>query len=118
MEVRGWKGEPVSIVDALDGAERAFLVDAVRSGAAPEDGSPARRRRGAGAGDALRRLDAHARGRRSDRAGEDPRTPPGAVVLYGIEAESIAAGDELTPAVAQAVDAVVEEVLAECTSSR
>jgi hydrogenase maturation protease len=38
---------------------------------------------------------------------------PGRVVLYGIEAERIAAGAELTPAVSSAVDEVVERVLAE-----
>lgn len=118
MEVRELEGEPVSIVDALDGADRAFLVDAVRSGAAPgtvhrldvsEEPVPATLSAASthtlGVGEAIEL--ARALGRL-----------PARVVLYGIEADSIAAGDELTPAVAQAVDTVVEEVLAECTSNR
>ncbi|MGH3081638.1 MAG: hydrogenase maturation protease [Gaiellaceae bacterium] len=118
VEVRELEGEPVSIVDAFDGADRAFLVDAVSSGAAPgtvhrldvsEKPVPATLSAASthtlGVGEAIEL--ARALGRL-----------PARVVLYGIEAESIAAGDELTPAVAQAVDAVVEEVLAECTSSR
>jgi hydrogenase maturation protease len=118
VDVRELEGEPVSIVDALDGADRAFLVDAVSSGAAPgtvhrldvsEEPVPAALSAASthtlGVGEAIEL--ARALGRL-----------PARVVLYGIEAESIAAGDELTPAVAQAVGAVVEEVLAECTSSR
>jgi hydrogenase maturation protease len=118
VEVRELEGEPVSIVDALDGADRAFLVDAVRSGAAPgtvhrldvsEQPVPATLSAASthtlGVGEAIELARA---------LGRLPRH----VVLYGIEAESIAAGEELTPAVALAVDTVAEEVVAECTSSR
>jgi hydrogenase maturation protease len=118
VDVRELEGEPVSIVDALDGATEAFLVDAVRSGAEPgtvhrldvtNEPVPATLSAASthtlGVGEAVEL--ARALGRL-----------PGRVVLYGIEAESIAAGDELTPAVARAVDVVVEELLAECTSSR
>jgi hydrogenase maturation protease len=35
---------------------------------------------------------------------------PARVVVYGIEAESLAAGEELTPAVERAVDDVVEQL--------
>ena len=38
---------------------------------------------------------------------------PARIVLYGIEAESIAAGGDLTPAVARAVDEAVERLLGE-----
>ena len=118
VEVRELEGEPVSIVDALDGAERGVSRRRGPSGAQPGtvhridvDEAPVPATLSAasthtlGVGEAIEL--ARALGRL-----------PARVVLYGIEAESIAAGDELTPAVAQAVDAVVEEVLAECTSSR
>jgi hydrogenase maturation protease len=117
VEVRELEGEPVSIVDALDGAEEAILVDAVRSGSA------------AGM---VHRIDVSAQpipatmsaasthtlgvGEAIELARALGRLPP-RVVLYGIEAESIAAGDDLTPAVAAAVPVVAEEVLAECTSN-
>jgi hydrogenase maturation protease len=118
VEVLELEGEPVSLVDALAGADEVFLVDAVRSGAEPgtvhridaSDGPvPARLSAASthtlGVGEALELARA---------LGRLPRR----VVLYGIEAESLAAGEELTPAVVRAVDEVVGQVLAECTSSR
>jgi hydrogenase maturation protease len=113
VEVRSLEGEPVSLVEALDGAEEALLVDAVRSGApagtvhridATDEPVPATMSAASthtlGVGEAIEL--ARALGRL-----------PARVVLYGIEAERIAAGAELTPAVARAVDEVVESVLAE-----
>lgn len=111
--VKALEGEPVSLVEALDGAEEALLVDAVRSGApagtvhridATDEPVPATMSAASthtlGVGEAIEL--ARALGRL-----------PGRVVLYGIEAERIAAGAELTPAVSSAVDEVVERVLAE-----
>ncbi|HXV35346.1 MAG TPA: hydrogenase maturation protease [Gaiellaceae bacterium] len=111
------EGEPVSLVDALTGAEEAFVVDAVRSGSEPgtvhridASGEPVPATLSAasthtlGVGEAIELARA---------LGRLPRR----VVLYGIEAQSLAAGEELTPPVARGVDEVVEQVLAECTSS-
>ena len=118
MNVRELEGEPVSIVDALDDADEAFLVDAVRSGSAP--GTVHRIDVSAGPVPAtLFAASTHTLG--VGEAIELARALgrlPTRVILYGIEAESIEAGDELTPSVATAVGAVTEEVLAECTSSR
>ena len=118
VEVRELEGEPVSIVDALAGADEAFLVDAVRSGSAAgtvhridvsDEPVPATLSAASthtlGVGEAIELARA---------LGRLPRR----VFLIGIEVESIAAGDDLTPAVAAAVRIVAEEVLAECTSSR
>jgi hydrogenase maturation protease len=118
VEVRELEGEPVSIVEAIDGADEAFLIDAVRSGARPgavhridvsDEPVPATLSAASthtlGVGEAIEL--ARSLGRLPSR-----------VVLYGIEAESLAAGEGLTPAVARAVDEVVERVLTECTSRR
>jgi hydrogenase maturation protease len=116
FEVRELEGEPVSIVEALDGADEVVLVDAVSAGGAPGT---------------VHRIDAsdepipatlHAASTHTLGVGEAielarslGRLPP-KVVLYGIEAGRLAAGDELTPAVARAVDEVVERVVAEYTA--
>jgi hydrogenase maturation protease len=110
------EGEPVSLVEAFDGADEAVLVDAVRSGAEPgtvhridatDDPVPA----------TLSAASTHTLGvGEAIELGRALGRLPRRIVLYGIEAESLAAGGELTPAVARAVDEVVERVLAECTS--
>ena len=110
------EGEPVSLVEAFDGADDAFLVDAVRSGAKPgtvhridatDDPVPA----------TLSAASTHTLGvGEAIELGRALGRLPRRIVLYGIEAESLSAGGELTPAVARAVDEVVERVLAECTS--
>ena len=113
VDVRLLEGEPVSLVEAWDGADEVFVVDAVRSGSPPgtvhrldASGGPlpatlsAASTHTLGVGEAIEL--ARALGRL-----------PARLVLYGIEAESIAAGAELTPAVARAVDEAVERLLAE-----
>ncbi|HEY7708160.1 MAG TPA: hydrogenase maturation protease [Gaiellaceae bacterium] len=113
VEVKALEGEPVSLVDAWDGAEDVFVVDAVRSGSPPgtvhrldatEEPLPATLSAASthtlGIGEAIEL--ARALGRL-----------PGRIVLYGIEAESIAAGASLTPPVEKAVDEVVERLLEE-----
>ena len=118
VEVKLLEGEPVSLVDAWDGADEVLLVDAVRSGAPP--GFVHRIDASAGPLPAtLTAASTHTLGvgeaiELARALGRLPRR----VVLYGIEAERIAAGAELTPAVARAVDDVVERILAECTSRR
>jgi hydrogenase maturation protease len=110
------EGEPVSLVEAFVGADDAFLVDAVRSGARPgtvhridATDQPVPATLSAASTHTLGVGEAIELGRALGRL-------PRRIVLYGIEAESLAAGGQLTPAVARAVDEVVERVLAECTS--
>jgi hydrogenase maturation protease len=115
------EGEPTALIDAWEGADSLWLVDAISSGA--EAGS-------------VHRLDA------SDRelpaglfststhhvglaeAVELARALgrlPRQVVVYGVEGGSFAVGEELTPAVAHAVDQVanaVREEVSECTRRR
>ena len=113
VEVRELEGEPVSLVDAWEGADDVFVLDAVRSGSPPGmvhriDASTgpipatlsAASTHTLGVGEAIEL--ARALGRL-----------PARLVLYGIEAERIAAGAELTPAVAGAVEDAVARVLAE-----
>jgi hydrogenase maturation protease len=113
VEIRELEGEPVSLVDAWEGADHVFVLDAVRSGSPPGtvhriDASTgpipatlsAASTHTLGVGEAIEL--ARALGRL-----------PARLVLYGIEAERIAAGAELTPAVAGAVDDAVGRVLAE-----
>ena len=118
VRVRELEGEPVGLVEALDGADEVFLIDAVRSGAPPGT---------------IHRLDAVAAPIPTALAAASTHTLgvgeaielaralgrlPRRVIVYGIEAASLAAGGELTPPVATAVAEVVERVVAECTSSR
>jgi hydrogenase maturation protease len=113
VEVRELEGEPVSLVEAWDGAAEVFVIDAVRSGSPPgtvhridaTDGPlpatlSAASTHTLGVGEAIEL--ARALGRL-----------PARLVLYGIEAESLAAGERLTPAVAAGVDEAVERLLAE-----
>lgn len=100
-------------MEAWEGADSVFVVDAVRSGAPPgtvhrleatDEPLPATLSAASthtlGVGEAIEL--ARALGRL-----------PARIVLYGIEAESIAAGADLTPPVARAVDEAVERLLGE-----
>jgi hydrogenase maturation protease len=117
IEVRELEGEPVSLVEAWDGAADVYLIDAVRSGSPPgtvhrldatDEALPATLSAASthtlGIGEAIELARA---------LGRLPRR----VVLYGIEAESIHAGASLTPAVAAAVDEVIERLLEEVIPS-
>jgi hydrogenase maturation protease len=116
VDVRILEGEPASLLDAWDGADDVLLVDAVRSGSAPGT---------------VHRLDASDRPLPATLTAASTHTLgvgeavelaralgrlPRRIVLYGIEAERVAAGADLTPSVAEAVDEVVERIVAECTS--
>jgi hydrogenase maturation protease len=110
-DAREHEGDPTALIELWRDAGEVIVVDAVRSGAAPGT---------------IRRVDATAaplpaslRTSTSTHAvgladaielaralGRLPRQ----VVVYGIEGERFAAGTGLTPAVAAAVDAVVEEL--------
>lgn len=120
-EVLEREGEPTALMDAWEGAEAVWLVDAVASGApsgtvhrvdAGEQELPA----------GLFRASTHAFGLAEavELARALGRLPARAVV-YGIEGARFEAGDELSPEVAAAVPRVAEalrEEVAACTSRR
>ena len=112
--------EPVQLLDAWAGADLGLLVDAVSSGAEPGT---------------VHRLDATAEPvpatvfRGSTHAfgvaevvelGRALGRLPGRLLIFGVEGAAFSAGDELTPAVAAAVEPLVDELLEEagCTSAR
>ena len=113
------EGEPTALIDAWEGADRVWLVDAVFSGApagtihrldASERALPAQLFRGSthhvGLAEAVEL--ARALGRL-----------PASTVVYGIEGAGFDVGAELSPAVAGAAERVatmVREEVAECTS--
>jgi hydrogenase maturation protease len=120
VDVLEREGEPTGLVDAWDGVDAVWLVDAVVSGAAPgtvhrldasEEELPAE----------LFRASTHHLG--LAEAVELARALgrlPASVVFFGIEAARVDAGDELTPEVAAAVDQVadaVREEVGRCTRS-
>ena len=121
VELMEREGEPTSLIDAWEGADAVWVVDAVSSGA--EAGT-------------LHRLDAGERELPAElfrtsthhfglaEAVELARAVgslPKRFVVFGIEAGELGLGNTLSPAVADAVDraaaAVREEVLG-CTSTR
>jgi hydrogenase maturation protease len=117
VELSEREGEPTALIDAWDGADALWLVDAVSSGAeagtihrldASELELPAE----------LFRASTHHVGLAEavELARALGRLPPKTVV-YGIEGGDFEVGDELTPAVAAAVERVAEAVreeVAEC----
>jgi hydrogenase maturation protease len=121
VEVLEREGEPSGLIDAFDGVEAMWLLDAVSSGASPgtvhrldavESALPAgmfgTSTHHLGLGEAVEL--ARALGRLPER-----------LVVFGVEGAEFGAGDGLAPEVeagaARAADAVREEVLA-CTSRR
>ncbi len=121
VEVLEREGEPTGLIDAWEGAEAVWLVDAVSSGAEPgtvlrhdasEQELPA----------ALFDTSTHHMG--LAEAVELARALgrlPGRTIVYGIEGGSFDTGDTLSPeveaAAARVAEAVREEV-AECTRKR
>ncbi len=121
VELLEREGEPTALIDAWEGASVLWLVDAVSSGVEPGT---------------LHRLDASARELPTDlfrrsthhvgvaEAVELARVLgrlPGRTIVFGIEGGSFEIGDELTPAVAAAVERTAEVVRGEvvaCTSGR
>jgi hydrogenase maturation protease len=110
-------GEPIGLVEALDGAGEVVLVDAVSSGSPAgtvhvfEAGSeplPAALF-GASSTHALGLAEAIELARSLGQL-------PGRVLVYGVEGENFAFGKGLSPEVAAAAERVVEEVKA-CTRS-
>ena len=120
VEVLTCEQEPLRLLDAWDGADLAIVVDAVASGAPPGtvhrfdatiEPVPATVFRGSthalGVGDAIEL--ARTLGRLPER-----------VLVFGIEGERFSAGEELSPAVAAAVEPLAATLLEEarCTSVR
>jgi hydrogenase maturation protease len=110
-------GEGAALIEAWQGATWVMLVDAVRSGASPGT---------------IHRLDARAAPMPTGffhysthafsvaEAIELARSLdqlPAHLVVYGIEGANFSAGIELSPAVEQAVEAVVERLAQEVTSA-
>jgi hydrogenase maturation protease len=113
VEVREHEGEPAGLIEAWDGSETAYVVDAVRSGAPPgtvhrievvDEPLPARRPRDSS--HALSLGEAVALGRALDRM-------PRRLALVGIEGSDFEAGEGLSPAVAAAVAEVADGLLGE-----
>jgi hydrogenase maturation protease len=110
-------GEPIGIVEALDGEDEVVLVDAVSTGASPgtlfvfEAGSDPLPTPifGAASTHSLGLAEALELARTLGRL-------PRRVVVYGIEGESFGFGKGLSSAVAEAADRLTEEVLG-CTRS-
>jgi hydrogenase maturation protease len=110
------EGEPTALLDAWDGADELWLVDAVSSGA--QAGTI--HRLDAGASElpaAVFRASTHHVG--LAEAVELARALgrlPVRTVVYGIEGGSFEVGETLTPAVAAAVERVSEDLRAELLS--
>jgi hydrogenase maturation protease len=118
VELAEREGEPTALLDAWEGADAVWIVDAVSSGAPPGT---------------VHRLDASVEALPADvfrtsthhvglaEAIELARVLgrlPEVTVVYGVEAASFAVGERLSPEVAAAVDriaAAVAEEVASCT---
>jgi hydrogenase maturation protease len=105
LEVVDWTGDPLGLLDRWDGVDRLVLIDAVVSGAAPgttrrfgPDAPFARTSEASTHGLGL--AEALALGRALGRL-------PERIEVWGIEAVEFTAGAPLTPAVAEAVLALV-----------
>ena len=111
------EGEPTSLIDAWEGAEAVWLVDAVSSGAEPgtvhrHDASsqplPAR----------LFDTSTHHFGlAEAVELGRALGRLPATVVVFGIEGASFETGEQLSPQVQAAVERVAEAVRSEVLSS-
>ena len=107
------EGEPTSLMDAWDGADAVWLVDAVSSGAGPGTlhriDATARR-----LPDAFARTSTHHFGlpEAVELARSVGRLPP-LLVVYGVEGKRFDVGESLTPEVAAAVQTVAAAIRGE-----
>ncbi|HLF68783.1 MAG TPA: hydrogenase maturation protease [Gaiellaceae bacterium] len=115
--------EPTRLLDRWDGLDTLVVVDAVSTGAL----AGTLHRVDAGSGPLprdLRLASTHALGVADAlELGRTLGRAPRRVVVLGIEGKAFGMGDPMTPAVTQALDALVEAALAElaeepCTSAR
>lgn len=105
------EGDPVALLHVWCDADTAIVIDAVSSGAPPGtvhrfDATAAplpTKLRGSSSTHALGLAEAIELGRTLGQL-------PARLIVYGIEGERFEAGAELTPAVAAAIEAVVEAV--------
>lgn len=112
-------GDLLRLLDVLDGAGAAVLVDATRSGAEP--GTV--RRLDASTGDVTAGVEAFASSHTFDLAatlelGRSLGRLPPRLVIYGIEAGPLSLGGGLSPAVEAALDEVITRVREECACTR
>ena len=96
------EGEPIDLLDRWEGAGEVIVVDAARSGAAPGtvhrlDGLAEPVAHGQGSTHAFGLAETLALARALGRA-------PARLTVIGIEGERFGAGEELSPAVASAVE--------------
>ncbi|HEY4930878.1 MAG TPA: hydrogenase maturation protease [Terriglobales bacterium] len=113
VTILGEGGEGTALIQAWQGATWVMLVDAVRSGAPP--GTIHRLdARAASVPTGFFRYSTHAFSvaEAVELARSLDQLPP-YLVVYGIEGENFAAGVELSPAVEQAAEAVVERLAEE-----
>jgi hydrogenase maturation protease len=120
VEVLELEGEPAGLIDAFEGADALYVVDAVSSGAAPgtvhrldASAEPLPAELFASSTHLLGLADALEIARALGRL-------PGRVVVFGIEGESFAAGEGLSAAVEGAAERVAEAVreeVAQCTNA-
>ncbi|MGH3139304.1 MAG: hydrogenase maturation protease [Gaiellales bacterium] len=116
VELVEHEGEPTSLIDAWDGADALWIVDAVSSGS--QAGTVHRLDAGDRAlpPDPFRASTHHVSlAEAVELARAIGRLPPRTVV-YGIEGGSYAVGDPLTPAVAAAAVAVADAVRGEAAA--
>ena len=121
VELLEREGEPTALIDAWEGATVLWLVDAVSSGAAPgtlhrldasSDELPT---------DLFRRSTHHVGVAEAVELARVLGRLPGRTVVFGIEGGSFEIGDQLTPAVAAAIESTADAVRAEvaaCTNVR
>lgn len=113
VEARAAPGDAVGLLDLWDGAERAYLLDAMRSGAAPGTVLRWEGRGGttlpASATTSTHGLSLAEAVGLGEALGRRPRT----WIVFGIEAGSLALGRGLSEPVARAADDVAERVLRE-----
>ncbi len=100
------EGEPIDLLDRWVGADEVIVVDAVSSGAPPGTihrldplAEPIQTALSQGSTHALGLAEAIELARALDRL-------PSSLAVYGIEGERFTAGEELSPAVARAVEHV------------
>jgi hydrogenase maturation protease len=121
VEVLEEEGESTALLDAFDGADELWLLDAVSSGAEP--GTVHRLEAGS------EELPAEIFSTSTHHLGLAEAVElaralgrlPGQVVVFGIEGENFAPGNTLSPAVEAAVADVARQVaeeVAECTRER
>jgi hydrogenase maturation protease len=111
------EGEPTSLIEAWSDAEEALVVDAVSS-----DSPPGTIHRFDGTAEPLPaelfRPSTHAMGlAEAVELGRELNRLPGRLVVYGIEGESFEAGEGLTPAVQEAVAALVMDLYHELSGA-